>query len=70
MANSMKIYDRRVKPFKQLVKFKIIKMLFLKRNNIIDIINRNNQNIKRIILLMMKHKAWITQIMRQMRIKS
>lgn len=70
MANSMKIYDRRVKPFKQLVKFKIIKMLFLKRNNIIYIINRNNQNIKRIILLMMKHKAWITQIMRQMRIKS
>jgi len=42
MANSMKIYDRRVKPFKQLVKFKIIKMLFLKRNNIIYIINRNN----------------------------
>lgn len=70
MANSMKIYDRRVKPFKQLVKFRIIKMLFLKRNNIIYIINRNNQNIKRIILLMMKHKAWITQIMRQMRIKS
>ena len=69
MANSMKIYDRRVKPFKQLVKFKIIKMLFLKRNNIIYIINRNNQNIKRIILLMMKHKAWITQIMRQMKIK-
>ena len=70
MANSMKIYDRRVKPFKQLVKFKIIKMLFLKRNNIIYIINRNNQNIKRIILLMIKHKALITQIMRQMRIKS
>ena len=69
MANSMKIYDRRIKPFKQLVKFKIMKMLFLKRNNIINIINRNNYNKKRIILLMMKHKAWITQIMRQMKIK-
>ena len=44
-------------------------MLFLKRNNIINIINRNNYNKKRIILLMMKHKAWITQIMRQMKIK-